>query len=1226
MKPHFLCLPGLLFVSVAAAFGQPGEFQAAPTTGKPPKESPLTAEEQQPTFTLPPGFVIELVAADPDINKVVAFNFDEAGRLWANTATEYPLDGNENPERAAELYKRGGKDRVLIFDTPTRPGRQPPRTFADGLAMPMGILPFKDGAIVGQGPDIFFLRDTDGDGKADKKELLLTGFGIQDSHLMPHGFVRGPGNWIYLAQGAFNSSSVKTKEGTTVQFDQCKMARFKPDGSRFEIVESGLNNIWGFVINRRGEMFIQEANDLGYPVVPFFIGGTYPGIGMHKMKPHSPWQPPLANFEMGGTGLSGLALAEDENGFPPPYREVMYVANPITGKIQAIKIHPDGTGYRLEKLPDFINCADPWFRPIAIQFGPDGCLYILDWYNKIISHNEVPRTHPERDKFRSRIWRVRHATMPPRAIPDLTRIPEKELPPHLATASTWEARAAVRQIIDRQSFSLASALKKMSERREAGNAPPARLSALWALEGLGKVQLATLQKLVKDVSRDVRREAVRVLGTQKFSADKMVARLEPLLDDPDPQVRAEIIRTLDGIANPNLKVLELLVRVGKPQIDGPIIKPQQGGEPTFAAGPAADRAFERSLVRVALEKNPQALAAFLDSEAGKKLPLENRLLATLSLGERAGAVQLARTVPEIKRILTDEELVLLARFSDEPGVGEVLDDVLKLPATQAQTLRTLLNARGRLENSNLATHLVAAARSLVQRDASESNQQLMIQLASAFRLRELEPEVVAYTTRAGQMPERQLAGLKALREMGSTQVELFQRLALTGKAGEPLQREAIVALASARSDRAVPLLVELWPVLPVSLRKAAVDRLTSSEANSRALLRAVKSGDIAAQELDEYSLDKLRTILGNDPDLAALRQQLSDQLRPVLRLSGHNEDYVDTKVQLSGPFTVETWVKLDPGIDNEDGILGVPGGADFNFAGRWFRIFAGPQYGDVIIANKKIEAEVWTHVAVTRDDTGQFRIYFNGEPDTAKGESLNIAFTNLDIGRTTPAKGTAGTFAEYRIWNVARAAEEIRDAWQISFQDEPPPSGLVHYFAGDSWGRLNGQVKVEQTMDFPPLLSASDARAQKAKFDIYRHYVEGGGDEARGKATFTTVCMTCHNVHGEGANIGPTLNGAGVMGTEALLRSILTPNAAVESGYYRFRVETKGNDLLEGFLVSQNEAEIVLRQPGSEDVHIQRDRVKRASFTKTSMMPEGLLETLKAQDVADLFAYLKTLR
>ncbi len=397
-------------------------------------------------------------------------------------------------------------------------------------------------------------------------------------------------------------------------------------------------------------------------------------------------------------------------------------------------------------------------------------------------------------------------------------------------------------------------------------------------------------------------------------------------------------------------------------------------------------------------------------------------------------MQLASTVPEIKRTLTEEELVLLARFSDDVAVGNVFNGLLKTTDTPAQILRTLLKLRGRVENPQFAAYVAAAAKSHLQHDASEAAQNLLIELATGFRLRELEPEVIAYTTKAGQTPERQLAGLRALREFGSDRIELFQRLTLDGKPGEPLQREAVAALASARNERAVPLLVEIWPVLPVSLRKVAVDRLTSSEPNSRALLRAIKNGDIAKQELDEYSLDKLKTLLGDDPELAALRRELTGNLRPVLRLNGHNEDYVDSKIQLNGPFTVETWIKLDPGIDNADGILGVPGGADFNFAGRWFRVFAGQPHGDVIIANKKIEPDVWTHIAVTRDDTGQFRIFFNGEPDTAKGRPLNIAFTNLDIGRTTPAKGTAGNLAEYRIWNVARSADEIRDAWQISFQ------------------------------------------------------------------------------------------------------------------------------------------------------------------------------------------------
>src|SRR5439155_2564258 len=201
------CLLSLLAFVAAACGQQP--FEGAPPAGNAPKQSPLTAEEEQGAFTLPPGFEIELVAAEPEAPKVVTVVFDEAGRMWAITAVEYPVDENESPERARALFAGQGRDRVLVFDTPALPGRQTPRVFADGLAIPLGVLPYRDGVFVGHGRDILFLRDTDGDGKADKREVVLTGFGIQDSHLFPHQFTRGPGEWFYLAQGAFNYSKVK---------------------------------------------------------------------------------------------------------------------------------------------------------------------------------------------------------------------------------------------------------------------------------------------------------------------------------------------------------------------------------------------------------------------------------------------------------------------------------------------------------------------------------------------------------------------------------------------------------------------------------------------------------------------------------------------------------------------------------------------------------------------------------------------------------------------------------------------------------------------------------------------------------------------------------------------------------------------------------------------------------------------------------------------------------
>src|ERR1041385_7342997 len=168
------------------------------------------------------------------------------------TALEYPVDANENPARAKELFASRAKDKILVWDKPFDGKPQPPRVFADGLAMPLGILPFKNGVYLQHGSDIAFLSDTDGDGKADKREVILSGFGIQDSHLFPHQFTRAPGNWIWMAQGAFNYGKVRDSKGSEVKFDQTRMARFRYDGSDFDITSQGPGNIWGLVLTEIG--------------------------------------------------------------------------------------------------------------------------------------------------------------------------------------------------------------------------------------------------------------------------------------------------------------------------------------------------------------------------------------------------------------------------------------------------------------------------------------------------------------------------------------------------------------------------------------------------------------------------------------------------------------------------------------------------------------------------------------------------------------------------------------------------------------------------------------------------------------------------------------------------------------------------------------------------------------------------------------------------------------
>ena len=350
-------------------------------------------------------------------------------------------------------------------------------------------------------------------------------------------------------------------------------------------------------------------------------------------------------------------------------------------------------------------------------------------------------------------------------------------------------------------------------------------------------------------------------------------------------------------------------------------------------------------------------------------------------------------------------------------------------------------------------------------------------------------------------------------------------------------------------------------------------------------------------------------------------------MRPILRLDGKSGSYIDSRITLEGPFTVETWIRLDPGISNDDGILGRPGGADFNFFAGHFRIYGGPSQGDRIIAKRAMTPELWSHIAVTRNETGSFRIYIDGELDNAESQPLKDKLTDLDIGRVSPASGgTAASLAEYRIWNRCRTADEIRADFDRSFEGESLPTGLVKYFpGGGSWGKLHGGARVTRTLDAPPVLTAAEARVQAEKLAKYRALANNAGDIGHGKQLAST-CQTCHTIAGQGANIGPNLSGAGAMNLEALLRSILTPNAAMEAGYRIFRVELNDDELIDGFLVSQDDQAVILRIPNSEDRRIPRKQIRRANFVRRSLMPEGLLEALPEKDATDLLGYLRTLK
>ena len=919
------------------------EFIGAPEPKKGAKASPLTPEEERATFTLPPGFEMELVVSEEmekGFGKFVAVDWDLQGRLWTMTALEYPVDANESPAVAKELYASRAKDKVLVYDrdpkSPTGYASKA-RVFADGLAIPLGILPYKNGVYVQHGTEIVFLSDTDGDGKADKREVMLSGFGVQDSHLFPHQFTRAPGNWIWFAQGAFNYGKVKTTTGKEQQFDQTRMAKFRYDGSDFDVTSQGPCNIWGLVLDGNGQAWIQEANDFGYPMMPFHEYANYPGCSGSQWKSYAPEFPGTATeFAMGGTGLSGLALSEKSQ-WPSPYAGQFYLANPITRKIQAIQVTPDGPRFRYQKLPDFVLSSDEWFRPVALRTGPDGCLYIVDWYNKIISHNEVPRNHPERDKKRGRIWRVKHTGTKPFDVPDFNQLSGDELVAKLGGPALQQSHMAWQAITDREMKELAPKLKTIVGDKTQTTAK--RIASLWALEGLKETDAITLTALLSDTDRNIRREAVRAIGELGLVPGTAFYG-SPVAHDPDPEVRAEVIRVagryLASASDAQQQEASNAVRViingpDLAPLDGPMMKSTQHGR-LIKSGVAYEREFQRYLARFFLEQQPRVVGSFLQFDSQGRSP-ENTLLATLALEPKDSATALARASSLLSRPPGDEELLRLAQFPEEPGVGEALKAILQKPETRVGALESLLKVRTRIDAAKLAPLLTEAARQLLAQN-NPSAMELGTKLASSFQLAGVEPELVKVleagwgwspregANRTAVLQPQSLAALRALRELKSDRVDTFATLAEKGDLA--VQDAAVAALSASRDAKGPQLLAGLYPALPATAKKAAMNGLSSSRPGAQALVKAVRAGSIAKDEIEGATFDKLQAVLGDDTELASLMQEMASLFRPVLRLNGEDNAWSETGLTLDVPFTVETWVKLDAALPDSEGILPNP--------------------------------------------------------------------------------------------------------------------------------------------------------------------------------------------------------------------------------------------------------------------------------------------------------------
>jgi putative heme-binding domain-containing protein len=494
--------------------------------------APPDPEIERQSFQVADGFEVNLFAADPMLAKPVQMNFDAGGRLWLVASATYPMI---KPGEAAN-------DKVIVLEDTDGDGKaDKTRVFAEGLLIPTGIEPGDGGAYVANSTEMIHLKDTDGDGKADQRRTVLSGFGTEDTHHIVHTFRWGEDGNLYFNQSIYIHSHIETPWGTKRLFSG-GIWRFRPKTYELDVFLRGLCNTWGHHIDTYGQSFATDGCGGGgmQYVIP---GCTYEFYqpGGKQLPGLNPGSPKYAGCEI----LSGRHIPDDWQGHVltndfRAHRTVHY------------QLNEDGSGFSSKPMPDLIKTRDNAYRPIDIKMGPDGAIYIADWFNPIINHGEVDFYDPRRDRTHGRIWRVTAKGRPLVQRPKLEGASTKELLEQLKSPENWTRHFAKRVLSEKDPKEVAAALPDFvkSLPTDAAN-EQTRLEALWTYQTIDIPDAALLkQVLVSSTNPKIRAAAVRVAGLWAKRVPETLDLLNTAVQDEFPRVRLEAVRALPFVNTP----------------------------------------------------------------------------------------------------------------------------------------------------------------------------------------------------------------------------------------------------------------------------------------------------------------------------------------------------------------------------------------------------------------------------------------------------------------------------------------------------------------------------------------------------------------------------------------------------------------------------------------------------------------------------------------------------
>lgn len=518
----------------------------------PQLQLPLDPPSSMALTQVPPGFELQLFAAEPDVIRPIFLSWDTKGRLWVIESVDYP-------HGLTEMGK--GADRIKICEDTDGDGKADKFTiFADSLNIPTSLVFSNDGVVVSQAPHFLFLKDTDGDDVADERRIMFSGWGTFDTHAGPSNLKYGFDNHIWGAVGY--SGFEDSLAAKPLKFGQA-IYRMKPDGSDLEQIAQFTNNTWGLGFSETFDVFGSTANNehsvyVGIPVRYFdAVKGLRP-LGSKKIDGHYNMRTNTANVRQvdvfgGFTAAAGFNLYTART-YPEAYwNKVAFVCEPTGRLVHNAKLVGEGAGFLEKDGWNLLASADEWMAPVHAETGPDGSVWVADWYNFIVQHNPTPsgfltgrgnaHLNPHRDNEHGRIYRIVYRKGKPSEQFDLNKDNPEELLKALASDNLFWRQHAQRLLVERGKTDVLDKLVGLASNMtvDGQGMNHTALHAIWTLHGLGAITQdktevwAAVTKALAHRAAGVRKSAVQALPKSQMAFEAM--QHAKTFEDKDPQVR-----------------------------------------------------------------------------------------------------------------------------------------------------------------------------------------------------------------------------------------------------------------------------------------------------------------------------------------------------------------------------------------------------------------------------------------------------------------------------------------------------------------------------------------------------------------------------------------------------------------------------------------------------------------------------------------------------------------